>query len=91
MSVAVHVMIVSPSGNTWGASLVIVGESSIISSTDANPTSTKLIVSTASMIMFWGMLNSGAEVSITEIVWVTFEELPDASVAVHVTKVSPNS
>ena len=31
LSVAVHVMIVSPSGNTLGASLVIIGESSIIS------------------------------------------------------------
>ena len=51
VSVAVHVTIVSPSGNTSGASLVIIGESSMISSPYANPTSTRFVVLAASITM----------------------------------------
>ena len=51
LSVAVQVTIVSPSGNTSGASLVIIGKLSIMSSTEANPISREISVLNASTII----------------------------------------
>ncbi len=67
-SVAVHVTIVSPSGNTSGASLVIEDTSTI--SFDSGIVICTEFASrfTASCVIFCGVVISGAVVSTTEIV-----------------------
>ena len=80
---------VSPSGKTSGALLVIEGISSIISSTDARPISSTDSIFVVSTIIFSGVIRIGAVVSTTVIVCVAVDELPEESVAVQVTMVSP--
>ena len=68
-SVAVQVTIVSPSGNVSGASLVIIGESSIMSFTDDSPSSTVIpILLYISSSRSSGTVKTGEVVSTTVIV-----------------------
>ena len=89
-SVAVQVMVVSPSGNDFGASFVT--ESTLIASVaSAFPIDT--IVSdfeVASWVMSAGTEMIGAVVSTTDIVWVAVFVFPEVSVTVQVTVVSPS-
>ena len=89
-SVAVHVITVSPSGNVSGESLVI-EIISTVSLAVPRPISAKFpSAPLASIVMLSGAVTLGAVVSTTVTVWVAVEELPDESVAVHVTVVLPN-
>ena len=47
-------------------------------------------IETASTWILFGTITVGSVVSITEMVWVADAELPEVSVAVHVTRVSPS-
>ena len=90
-SVAVQITIVSPSGNTSGASLVTVGWESITSSDVGIPVS--ISTPNLSYISTWisfGATIDGVVVSITEICCESEAELPEESVAVQVTIVSPS-
>ena len=90
-SVAVHVTIVSPSGNTAGASLVMSGLESTISSDVVIPISIAMpVLSDISISRVGGTTIDGEVVSSTKIFWESEEVLPDESVAVHVTIVSPS-
>ena len=89
-SVAVQVTIVSPNWNSSGASLVISGLVSTWSNADAWPTSTTIPdESIISSVMLSGPVITGWVVSSMVIVCVSDTELPEVSVAVHVTIVSP--
>ena len=89
-SVAFQVTIVSPSGNTVGASLVIV-DISTWSDASANPNSVTLLsIDVASTFTSRGAMIVGKVVSIIEMIWVAEAELPEESVAVQVTIVSPS-
>ena len=59
---------VSPSGKTSGASFVIIGESSIMSSTVAEPTSRIVYISDVLTVIFSGTEIVGDVVSTTVIV-----------------------
>src|SRR5437660_1792146 len=88
-SFAVHVTVVAPIGNVDGALFV----------TDTTPTAsvafafpidiTLSFILVASMVMSFGIINLGAVASLTSTVCVALAELPDASIAVHVTVVNP--
>ena len=90
VSVAVHVTIVSPSGNTSGA-LFVTNDISTASETLTPTSSIKFSVeSTASIFISDGATISGALVSITLtscVLDITFSKLSDA---IHVITVSPS-
>ena len=91
VSVAVQVTIVSPSGNTSGASLVI-EEISTLSDASAESNSTILASSEiASTCISAGVVMIGTVVSMTCISCSNVDELPDMSITVQVTIVVPNS
>ena len=90
VSVAVHVTMVSPSGNASGASLVIEATSTISVDT-ANPISNFIPeLSDISISISDGDWIDGTVVSSTITYWMSVALLPDVSVAVHVTMVSPS-
>ena len=89
-SVAVQVTMVTPTGNTAGASLVIAGSRSARSVAVAIPMLTW--VPAGSLVVaetFAGTCSVGRVVSVTATVWVAKALLPDASCAVQVTVVMP--
>ena len=90
LSVAVHVIVVSPSGKLAGASLVTVTEESTVSEAVAAPVRIGVVVPAASAVMSAGAVTLGAVVSRTVTVWVSVAELPASSVAVQVTVVLPS-
>ena len=89
MSVAVHVTMVSPNGKRSGALLEIEGTST--RSLEIGLPSATVLESAdlASAIIESGTVILGAVVSTIVTVCVALAELPDVSVAVHVTVVSP--
>ena len=90
VSIAVQVTIVSPSWNNTGASLEILGLLSTWSRADALPISTYIPeTSVISSIIFSGPVITGWIVSSMIICCVSDAVLPEVSVAVQVTTVSP--
>src|SRR3989338_2126463 len=86
-SVAVHVIVVVPTGNDSCASFVTKGEESTMSVEVAVPRSTVVNEPVASIIIGPGAVMSGAVVSTISIVNELEPVLPAESVAVHVTVV----
>ena len=87
---AVHVTMVSPNGNTSGASLVTESISDISSTMEFSRTTTFSCSDIASTIIDSGAVMLGAIVSTIVTNCVLDMEFPEVSVAVHVTMVSPN-
>ena len=66
-------------------------EISTISDASAKPNSTMLaLIEVASICISFGTVMDGTVVSIIKTFWESVETLPDVSVAVHVTMVSPS-
>ena len=89
MSVAVHVIVVSPSGKTSGASFEIDGVSTRSLETGLPSTTMFESADVASAVTESGAVMLGAVVSTTVTVWIALAELPDESTTVQVTVVSP--
>ena len=79
-----------PKGNASGASFVIMDKGSTESNACASPITTNFSRVKLSTIIFSGIVNVGDVVSTTETVCVDVAKLPDESVAVYVTVVSPS-
>src|SRR5574337_631190 len=89
VSFAVQSIVVLPSGKVFDALLVIVTGS--MSVAVALPIGTVLLSSdVASKVTAAGGVSFGGTVFTTSITWVAFAELPDMSLAVHVTVVFPS-
>ena len=88
---AVHVIVVSPSGKTSGASFEIDGVSTRSLETGLPSTTMFESADVASAVTESGAVMLGAVVSTTVTVWIALAELPDVSVAVHVIVVSPST
>jgi len=92
-SVAVHVTVVVPSGNVSGASFVIVGAESTVSVTVGSPKPTEdcsVSKPVASTVISDSAEITGLVVSSKVTNCDAVAELPEKSVAVHVTMVSPS-
>ena len=88
---AVHVIMVSPSGKTSGALLEIEGMSTKSLETGFPSVTMFESADVASMVIGPGAVMLGDVVSTIVTIWVALTELPDVSVAVHMTSVSPNT
>ena len=90
VSVAVQVTIVSPRGNDSGASLDIESISEISSIINSPKSSIVVLIPVASISISLGIDKIGFIVSITITLCVWVDWLPDWSVTIQVTIVSPN-
>ena len=90
LSVAVQVTIVSPKGKTSGASLVTDDIPDISSTVDSPKSSIMVSTAVASISISFGINKIGFDVSTMETTCLLVDMLPDSSVAVQVTIVSPN-
>ena len=81
---------VSPTGNFSGASLITLATPTLSVATGVSKDTVLSDLDVASSVMSDGAVMDGMVVSTMVTFWVAVAELPDSSVAVHVTVVSPS-